>query len=785
MKFARYLEDTQTPEWKRAYIDYRGLKKRITKIRIECENEDNADINASPTTSRIEEDAGGPSSSAARSSEGHSPRVSIDSASKLRSRTVPTIQRSEQPELVKRPVPKRSLTFRFKATRRAGTRFHNRSNTSHQETIPLNTLLTLLTPEQAKFFNYLDTQLEKIESFYVSREKELLERTTVLQQQLDELRQHRETFHKAQAKTAREWVRFKHDPLAAIIPDSMKGKGKRAASSDGSVSPTRRAFDPEEYHSAKKRLRKAVVEHYRVIELLHNYRILNITGFRKALKKFEKVTGIPAQRAYMSEKVDTSVFASGHSLRGMMKEMETLFISLFARGNRKIAMAYLRGVNAHKTHHFSSFRSGVLLGIAVPALVSGIYQSFQPERRASIVGWDGLLFVYGILFIPVVFALLVGVNLAIWSRSHINYVFIFELNPRTRLDYREYFEIPALLFSTLCYAFWLSFFEVGSPGLLPIRWPLVWLAFAFGVTFNPLNFGFRSSRYWLIRTVGRLLISGTRPVEFADFWMGDQFCSFAFTLSNIYLLACSYQSEFRDWQKCGSSSPRWPIAFCLAMLPSLIRLVQSIRRYADSRLGTHMINALFTTSPITFGAIKVSSHISADTMHRKLTFRTAARWQAQYPEFCGLLSVRDDKFRLYDLLGFPDGLVSPSPSRATYLIAQRNHLLEPCIRGSLVAHSGFPISRSSNIRSQMYYVAMVINVLIRFVWVIYIPSEGPSVYLRQFIAGLLEVIRRWQWNFYRLENEHIGNMDQYRVTREVPLPYSLDESQDGEDDDDE
>jgi hypothetical protein len=25
-----------------------------------------------------------------------------------------------------------------------------------------------------------------------------------------------------------------------------------------------------------------------------------------------------------------------------------------------------------------------------------------------------------------------------------------------------------------------------------------------------------------------------------------------------------------------------------------------------------------------------------------------------------------------------------------------------------------------------------------------------------------------------LENEHLGNVDQYRVTREVPLPYPLD-----------
>lgn len=41
----------------------------------------------------------------------------------------------------------------------------------------------------------------------------------------------------------------------------------------------------------------------------------------------------------------------------------------------------------------------------------------------------------------------------------------------------------------------------------------------------------------------------------------------------------------------------------------------------------------------------------------------------------------------------------------------------------------------------------------------------------------------------RLENEHLGNMDQYRATREVPLPYALndrnadDDDGDGEDED--
>ena len=34
-----------------------------------------------------------------------------------------------------------------------------------------------------------------------------------------------------------------------------------------------------------------------------------------------------------------------------------------------------------------------------------------------------------------------------------------------------------------------------------------------------------------------------------------------------------------------------------------------------------------------------------------------------------------------------------------------------------------------------------------------------------------------------MENEHLGNVDQYRVTREVPLPYSFEDP--GHDDDDE
>lgn len=37
----------------------------------------------------------------------------------------------------------------------------------------------------------------------------------------------------------------------------------------------------------------------------------------------------------------------------------------------------------------------------------------------------------------------------------------------------------------------------------------------------------------------------------------------------------------------------------------------------------------------------------------------------------------------------------------------------------------------------------------------------------------------------RLENEHLGNMDQYRITRECPLPYSVDNPQQEDEEDEE
>jgi hypothetical protein len=47
------------------------------------------------------------------------------------------------------------------------------------------------------------------------------------------------------------------------------------------------------------------------------------------------------------------------------------------------------------------------------------------STRISLHSWDIILFIYSILLIPTLLALLVGLNLVVWAKERINYVFIF------------------------------------------------------------------------------------------------------------------------------------------------------------------------------------------------------------------------------------------------------------------------------------------------------------------------------------------------------------------------
>ncbi|KAI0370541.1 SPX-domain-containing protein, partial [Pilatotrama ljubarskyi] len=559
MKFARYLEETQTPEWKKAYIDYRGLKKRITAIRRAHQaaagiGKDGGSSSLLPlprfSTSHGSEANGRPpsrrslnitstmndlrdsatSSSTPRVESAHTlgvnlgtgpdaPAVIPGDPNEFHSDPGHAGHESKRPDPGPRSttvepsaLPKtrgRSTTVTGMLGRAFSAQHPQRTNSQRgsagfdyerprfdlRHPIPLMELLPQLTPVERAFFDKLDEELDKVESFYCEREREMRHRGNLLKEQLQELQDHRRAFYEAHpiaatpyswlplplttpiipnilirrrkarqarpsyqkgtktrkqspgthsdgseegrvisgtdtviepempkaavkqmesgsgeeettkdgqsspegsvsrskwrttgaAKSVQALFHFRPGPVSADVQkkgtemdaevDGDKGESSSSPTRNGSTGGAALRYDPEEYQHAKKQLKKAVLECYRGLELLNNYRTLNLIGFRKALKKFEKVTHIPAQQAYTKEKIEPSAFSSGATVDSLIRDMEALFAARFARGDKKKALARLRGGTKHTSHHFSTFRTGMCVGLAVPALADGLYRS--------------------------------------------------------------------------------------------------------------------------------------------------------------------------------------------------------------------------------------------------------------------------------------------------------------------------------------------------------------------------------------------------------------------------
>lgn len=71
-----------------------------------------------------------------------------------------------------------------------------------------------------------------------------------------------------------------------------------------------------------------------------------------------------------------------------------------------------------------------------------------------------------------------------------------------------------------------------------------------------------------------------------------------------------------------------------------------------------------------------------------------------------------------------------------------------------------------------YYFAIVEDLILRFGWTMsmslvkagYVEGE-----LMMTLLAPLEVFRRFMWNYFRLENEHLNNCGKFRAVRDISV----------------
>lgn len=184
-----------------------------------------------------------------------------------------------------------------------------------------------LEPDEQDFFDFLSGELEKVQSFYKAREGDAVRRAHDLRDQLRELAEHRRVFHELYPNGMPEWeakvgkllpvtgkdfagaaqklnlrIPFVFDP-DGNANGTGHGKGKdqdkSSVEDDGGMDEARKkrireqvaadkdhqTYSPERYQKYKKELRTAVLEFYRQLELIKNYRVSSISrGFGSVMR---------------------------------------------------------------------------------------------------------------------------------------------------------------------------------------------------------------------------------------------------------------------------------------------------------------------------------------------------------------------------------------------------------------------------------------------------------------------------------------------------------------------
>ncbi|KAJ5317972.1 SPX N-terminal [Penicillium antarcticum] len=618
---------------------------------------------------------------------------------------------------------------------------------------------------QDEFFEFLDSELTKIDSFYQMKEQEATDKLGILRQQLHIMRDQRiqeVLMAKRGAKGDGPDAQQRPNGFVKLnshrLKDTLVGKnrfGKNSEALAEMATPGMHAQDREfisnrrdfmrrqeppsqevSYRSAKRKLKHALQEFYRGVELLKGYAYLNRTAFRKINKKYDKAVNARPPLRYMSDKVNKAAFVQSEVIESLMVAVEDLYARYFERGNRKIAVSKLRHtIKKSGDYSPNTFRSGLLLMGGTLFSIKGLVDATKKLRTAEIekqVQTSYLLQIYGGYFLIVFHVLLFCMDCLIWTKSKINYAFVFEYDSRHTLEWRQYLEIPSFFFFLMGLFMWLNFSWIND---MYIYWPVVLIGLTVIIIFLPARVLYHRSRKWFAFSNWRLLLAGIYPVEFRDFFLGDMYCSQTYAMGNIELFFCLYASYWGNPPHCNSTHSR--LLGFFQCLPSIWRAFQCIRRYLDTRNAfPHLLNL----GKYIFGVL----YYATLSMYR-IDLQT--RFQASFITFALLNAVYTS---VWDLI-MDWSLGNP-------------YAKNPMLREVLAFR-----------RVWVYYVAMVLDVVIRFNWIyyaIFIRNIQQSALL-SFMVSFSEVCRRGIWSIFRVENEHCTNVLLFRASRDVPLPYDL------------
>ncbi|KAF7493666.1 Xenotropic and polytropic retrovirus receptor 1 [Sarcoptes scabiei] len=413
---------------------------------------------------------------------------------------------------------------------------------------------------ERKFFLFCEKELQKIDSFFAEKLAEAVRKFNDLNNELDTV-----------SPDFNDHEQFNRPLIYSSVNDDTETH----------PTPENRNIinQPRKNSQHRKQKRKilkkindlklAFSEFYLNLVLLQNYQTLNFTGFRKILKKHDKLLCTSSGNQWRQDNVDDARFYTCKDVDKLIEKTENIFTNVLEDGNRSRAMKRLRvpPLNAQQSL-WTTFRVGFYSGVLLILCASLIIRFIQSRES---IKFDIMCNLFRGPFYIWLFVFLLGINVYGWRTSGVNHVLIFELDPRDHISEQHLFEV-SLFFAVIWALTLLGYCVAPLFNLDGDLFPLIAVIGFIVFLINPTKTFCHTARFWLLRVLYRLISAPFFPVTFADFWLADQLNS----LTILYYLSNNSN---------GTYFPQGKIflicrAICVA-LPAWFRFAQCLRRYRD------------------------------------------------------------------------------------------------------------------------------------------------------------------------------------------------------------
>ncbi|XP_069465189.1 xenotropic and polytropic retrovirus receptor 1 homolog [Ambystoma mexicanum] len=579
---------------------------------------------------------------------------------------------------------------------------------------------------EERFFQMCEKELTKVNNFYAEKLAEAHRRLLALEMELE---------------------------LASEVPKEDSSSVPRKHTRLLNTSHSHRA-----QHKTMCDLKLAFSELYLSLVLLQNYQNLNFMGFHKITKKHDKLFGTSRGSEWTMAYVDTSPFHTSKKNDQLIQDVESLFTAQLEGGDRQKAMKRLRvpplGA-AQSVPVWTTFRVGVYCGMTASLLVfiilTGI-KSLVFHTPSALLLWPLLkLYRGGFLIIESLF--LLGINNYGWRKAGVNHILIFELDPRNHLSFQHLFELAGVLAVAWCVSVLSCLYSAWLPIPLQLN-PLAFYMFMLLLFINPTKTFYYKSRVWLLKLMSKVFTAPFHKVGFPDFWLADQLNSLGPVFVDIWMLSCFYCYDVNWWNPrslfllpAGTGYEGYrssAVTGLIQCLPPWLRFAQCLRRYHDtgSRFP-HLVNAGKYGTVFIMVALAVLCSSERDRPHY------ASGATVYFYLWIGAACASTIFTTTWDL-------------KMDWGLLDRSCLENRFLREETV----YP-------KKVYYYSAILGDVVLRISWVLnlFLAQEKHSkvVELATSTFTSLEVFRRFIWNFFRLENEHLNNCGQFRAVRDISI----------------